>query len=285
MSMKAAPILILLALIPGVLMMLLSSGCRREQPSLAVASGFMEAWKKGAYEKAYGCLSDSLKETADFQEFRGERELIAISSYAPLAQAGAQGLFFVRYRVQASWNAERAGKDPEIAGVDFLVVKGKDGWKISAMEEILKEENEKEYGSIKIAGVEDRRVRISFLDSLGKAVVTRELTLPPGEVVDYVRSAVEELDMCRDNLKRLSGALSSYGMDHGGKYPVSLEQVVPRYCESLPACPAGGHYVYVREPKLRTWFVRCTGNVHQKAGVEGDFPAFFPARGVIDREK
>jgi len=281
------PVSLLIRRLPAYILALyiaiLSPGCRVKDPAMEVTSAFLEAWKKGSYDKAYEYLSDSCRGMTDFQEFRGERELIDIASYIPRAQASAQGLFFARYAVSASWNAGHSGKDPEITGVDFLVVKRGNDWKIAALEEVLRERDDREFASLKIQRVDERMVSVLFLDHQGKRLFTSEIPLAPGEVLEYVRSNEEELDICRENLKKISVALEAYGIDNGGKYPLRLEGVVPRYLEALPACPSGGMYVYVREPKLKTWIVRCARNAHRDAGVDGEFPAFFPARGVVDR--
>jgi hypothetical protein len=273
---------VLLFLFGGVIL-LSQGGCRKKAEYGTVTSAFMDAWKGGDYEKAYSYLSDRLKEKISFQEFKGERELIAIVSYSLLAEARNQGVAFVRYYLEASWKAEHTGKDPEIRGVDFLLLRQGGLWKIGALDELLKEKEEKSFKSVRISSVEEHKVHLTFCNAGGTVQEIRELPLADGETLEYTRSAEEDLDMCRDNLKRLSVALESYSLDNGGTYPVRLEQLVPRYAEVLPACPAGGRYLYVRETKLKTWYARCKGKAHNAAGVREDFPAFYQAKGIRDR--
>jgi hypothetical protein len=49
------------------------------------------------------------------------------------------------------------------------------------------------------------------------------------------------------NLKTIATALETYAVDHGGKYPEHLPQLVPQYIKALPVVPGGdgtGAYDY-----------------------------------------
>ena len=50
-----------------------------------------------------------------------------------------------------------------------------------------------------------------------------------------------EATACAANRKIISGAAQQYyGME--GTYPSSTQQLIPKYLQSVPACPAGGRY-------------------------------------------
>ena len=52
------------------------------------------------------------------------------------------------------------------------------------------------------------------------------------------------LEQCRENCRTIGSALDMYGLDNDGQYPRDLSDLVPRYLESIPTCPATGSDSY-----------------------------------------
>ncbi len=257
------------------------SGCKKENEYRKVVSTFLSAWHKGEYEKAYELLTPSLREIKEPSEFKGETEMITIRSYQFLHEKRNQGLAYIRYSIDAAWKEKE--EVPEPAALDFIVLQAKEGWKIGAFEEVLKAEEKKEFKEITLLLRDDKKIRIAFKDEAGKVLETKEISLAPGETVQYTHSPQEKLGSCRDNLKKISLALEMYGFDFKGSYPPSLSMLTPHYLERVPVCPAGGNYNYQKETKLKTFTIQCCRDAHKEAGVTGNFPAWLPVQGVIEK--
>ncbi len=70
-----------------------------------------------------------------------------------------------------------------------------------------------------------------------------------GYLLDHaleVRQRQHNRDDCRQQLKEIATALEMYSTDMVGRYPHSLEKLVPNYLKILPACPEaeGRRYDY-----------------------------------------
>jgi tetratricopeptide (TPR) repeat protein len=69
-------------------------------------------------------------------------------------------------------------------------------------------------------------------------------------------------------------------------FPTSLGELVPKYLDALPACPAAGKDTYsntyesARMPDA--FSVRCGGSAHKEAGAPEDFPMTSSAMGVAE---
>lgn len=255
--------------------------CKTENEYRKAVSTFLSAWQKGEYEEAYELLTPSLLEMKDLSEFKAETELISIRSCRFMHEKRNQGIAWLRYSVDAAWKEK--GNESEPSAIDFIVLQSKEGWRIGAFEEVLKSEENKEFKEITLLLRDENKIKIAFKDGYGKVLEMKEIYLSPEENVLYTCSPEEKLGICRENLKKISLALEMYGADFKGSYPHSLSMLSPHYLEHLPVCPAGGNYRYQKEAKLRTFTIQCCRDVHREAGVTGNFPAYLPVQGVIEK--
>jgi hypothetical protein len=100
-----------------------------------------------------------------------------------------------------------------------------------------------------------------------------------------------ELTQCGANLKSLGLALEVYATKHEGRYPHTLEELVPKPLARLPLCPAAGEMSYKLQtgPDVPTnenrfvdyYLLRCDGGHHQAAGVVGEVPAYDAQLGLL----
>jgi len=90
---------------------------------------------------------------------------------------------------------------------------------------------------------------------------------------------------CKGNLKSISSALEYYSSDHAGRYPASLNDLVPDYLESVPSCSASGGspYHYESTVKKSDYTVWCEGRYHLRITGSRGFPQYSSAKGIIER--
>lgn len=58
------------------------------------------------------------------------------------------------------------------------------------------------------------------------------------------RTRKSNLAQCKSNVRNIGTALEMYSTDNSGRYPLSLDLLVPSYLKSLPTCPTVGHETY-----------------------------------------
>lgn len=129
----------------------------------------------------------------------------------------------------------------------------------------------------------------------------QEAPLPPdnaaaqaqeAEEAEQAEQALEQLTACQSNLKQIAMAMEMHSTDAAGKYPNSLDELIPTYLKTLPKCPAGGSYrAYFgpdapgnntgAEPYKNYYYVECFGENHTAADVTGDFPAYSGLVGLM----
>ncbi len=90
---------------------------------------------------------------------------------------------------------------------------------------------------------------------------------------------------CKSNLKNIGTALEMYSTDHAGLYPPSPALLLPNYLKTIPTCPSVGWVTYrfqmASQPDLYT--VVCDGCNHSAAGIQGNYPQYTSATGLIER--
>jgi len=96
---------------------------------------------------------------------------------------------------------------------------------------------------------------------------------------------------CKSNLKVLAAALEMYSDDHQGSYPATLSELVPRYLQSVPECPApesqgyqaefGRTAAHNTEGLDNYYLIQCSGAGHQ--GYPRNYPRYDSARGLVER--
>ena len=106
------------------------------------------------------------------------------------------------------------------------------------------------------------------------------------------------LARCKDNLKNLGTALEMYATDHGGRYPTSLQRVLPAYLKVLPTCPTVGqsydcgfqshHHDSPRvgrdsrhDKAVDRFTIVCAGSQHGGVGQGDNFPQYTSGQGLI----
>ena len=121
-------------------------------------------------------------------------------------------------------------------------------------------------------------VGIAFI---GLAVFTLFSFILPGVEKSKKES---NLNLCYNNVKRLSVQLDVYKKQQG-KYPQSLESLVPGYFEGLPACPEAGKDTYsegyIVSSDGSTFTLFCRGNHHSDLGIPPNFPFYSSKEGLV----
>ena len=94
-------------------------------------------------------------------------------------------------------------------------------------------------------------------------------------------------NQCKSNIKNLATALERYARDNGGRYPVTMEKLIPQYLTVLPTCPASqtGYGDYRKSTAPDRYSFCCVGNNHART-YQGDnsdnLPAFSSEKGLIE---
>lgn len=88
---------------------------------------------------------------------------------------------------------------------------------------------------------------------------------------------------CLSQLRSLAKAVNFYAADHQGKYPQSLNGLVPQYMEKLPKCPTGSSYGYEVNLSLDDFTIFCSGDKHLNVGVPSGFPQYTSNTGLTPR--
>lgn len=91
---------------------------------------------------------------------------------------------------------------------------------------------------------------------------------------------------CRENVLRVATALETYSADHRGRYPAALSDLVPKYLEAVPTCPAAGTvtlaYVAGAAPDRHALY--CAGTWHRPLQGPNE-PAFDSLVGLRGRAR
>lgn len=86
-----------------------------------------------------------------------------------------------------------------------------------------------------------------------------------------------EFQACLANLKNLATAMEMYSTDHEGRFPSTLDALVPFYLREVPRCPAVGRDTYAEGLELGPraqhnqyghqdyYYLHCSGANHRGA--------------------
>jgi hypothetical protein len=93
-------------------------------------------------------------------------------------------------------------------------------------------------------------------------------------------SANGALSGCESNLKAIAVQLELYSADHGGKYPATLHELVPKYLKAIPSCPVAKKDTYSASYKGggATYSMCCAGHNHPE--VAANMPAYDSTNGL-----
>lgn len=99
-----------------------------------------------------------------------------------------------------------------------------------------------------------------------------------------------QLTACKSNCKNLATALEMYASDNAGRYPATLDKLIPGYyLKAIPTCPSAGRatYVYHGSSQPDSFRFACAGNNHVRAYTgfttsSNNFPRYSAERGLID---
>lgn len=105
-------------------------------------------------------------------------------------------------------------------------------------------------------------------------------------VPNFLRARAQgQLTACRSNLKNIASALEMYGQDSRGAYPAQLATLTStNYLKVIPTCPAATVDTYSASftSAGSNYTLSCQGAVHQKVGLEPDFPQYLSSTGPTD---
>lgn len=92
------------------------------------------------------------------------------------------------------------------------------------------------------------------------------------EYINDIRTEIE-FNGCYASMAKIEGALASYALERGGKYPASLKDLVPAYLDSVPICPKALKDTYSSEYYVsgdRLEYCFCCGGLNH--GEKPDIP-------------
>ena len=80
---------------------------------------------------------------------------------------------------------------------------------------------------------------------------------------------------CSQSLKAIATGLEMWASDHAGNYPKELKELVPKYIEHIPPCPAAGKDTYsssYRAAGSEGFSMHCSGHFHKDFGLGKNQP-------------
>lgn len=118
------------------------------------------------------------------------------------------------------------------------------------------------------------------------AIVAILVFYVPGLVNKWQTQKLEE---CGENVKKLSKAINKY-YDENGCYPERLDDLIPKYLDMIPVCPAaktGDVYVksYKYNDRTRYFEIYCKGHHHKDAGAPVNYPKYTGKKGFVLKPK
>ncbi len=95
---------------------------------------------------------------------------------------------------------------------------------------------------------------------------------------------------CQDNLEQMARAVKEFSVDHNGRYPEALSELVPSYLPLIPNCPSGRdtysegfqiRSVELESVNLESFTVACTGSNHRDISLRENLPMFSSVFGLV----
>jgi competence protein ComGC len=101
------------------------------------------------------------------------------------------------------------------------------------------------------------------------------------------------LTNCKSNLKNIGSAFEMYSTDWSGKYPETMELLIPNYLKTIPECQGAGDVTYTMKTGLNVayntpgyedyYFLQCEGSNHTVVSVPKNYPQYDGIQGLIER--
>ena len=93
---------------------------------------------------------------------------------------------------------------------------------------------------------------------------------------------------CTTNMKNIATAVETYSTGNGSRYPTSLQQLPPRYIQTIPTCPSAGKndpYLsgFASASNPDAYSLVCTGNHHGELNIPSNFPQYESSTGLLTR--
>lgn len=107
-------------------------------------------------------------------------------------------------------------------------------------------------------------------------------------VPNYLHEHANPSSFCISSLKNISTSLEMYSTDAGGRYPLRLSDICPRYMRIMPTCPAANKqtYEYVRSEHPDLFTVYCKGKYHigskRESYPKENYPQYDSIQGLIE---
>lgn len=107
---------------------------------------------------------------------------------------------------------------------------------------------------------------------------------------NFQRGKGPTLTPCKDNLKNVATALEMYASDNSGRYPKSLDQLVPKYLRVIPTCPATNTMTFTDYQSIQTpdaFTFSCVGDNHQKGYGKSarNYPRYSAEKGLMEPDR
>jgi len=130
--------------------------------------------------------------------------------------------------------------------------------------------------------LENKKRRIFLVLAILFLIIELVLLIP-----DLMKVEAEPADSrCCENLKRIDEALEKYRKRHLGKYPETLNDLVPYYIGKIPKCEKADthlHYVnsYTVSEDYHSYTINCRCSRHPITGKRLNYPRYNSDRGLI----
>jgi len=105
-------------------------------------------------------------------------------------------------------------------------------------------------------------------------------------IIPGVKKSQKEsnLNLCYNNVKRLAMQLDNYKRNEG-RYPSSIDKLVPHYFKGIPNCPEAAENTYSEGYRVsedgQVFTLFCRGKFHTDMGIPPNFPFYSSDEGLV----
>lgn len=101
------------------------------------------------------------------------------------------------------------------------------------------------------------------------------------------QKADDDLQTCKANLKNITTACETYSVGNAGRYPLSLDKLVPEYLTKIPTCPGADSesagYAFQSATSPDTFSMGCQGLNHRGRVLFANYPQHFRQSSICER--